>query len=510
MTLAEQDVQAKLIAMGAKPASTDSQIQTMAVSKLSPGVVVPGAVTGSTPSGQGIAPVQTQFQAATGVADAQNKAFLDQQKYLEATKNGTDLTGVSQPGATPSGTAPTAPVAPSGATPMPTAGQIASGAIPGEDPALQAAYDAQGKAIQATQGPIDEQAIRDQAIQKFQTQIDALDRYYATLKSQRQAAETTLGKGRLGSNSAIEARRGLIGSDFGAAQTDKINQNEADIQRGIADQVDAEHNAQVQAILGNARSNADAEIAAKNAAKTKGAQEYIDFLKGAAERKQTAAATAIQNLIAANSNPSDADLKQLATTLGMDVQTIKSQLTSAKATAAETAAKSALKPIIVNGIAYDPTPGPDGTLKALTPGETEKPLVVGGVAYQKQADGSYKAVTPTATEKPLSRVVGKILYTSTDGGLHWAPAQGVKGALPVNKSRTSNNSSTNTSIYEGISKDIAAIMGSDGKVDTAKFPQLRQHVAVTQPKLLTWFDKTYPIKQVMNPEDPTASQYFSK
>lgn len=516
--------EAQLIAMGAKPASTDSMTQTQAVSIKTPGVIVPGAVTGSTPGGQGIAPVPTQIQAITGNnGSAEAQAFLELQKKREmdaAQAAGnmakssagasvaayTDSNGVYHPATTT-----VAPQSPASAAP--TAGQIYSGL--GEDPALAAAYDAQGKLIQDTQAPIDEAAIRANTVAKFQKEIDALDRYYASVKADRIAAETRLNQGRLGVDTAVQARRGLIGSDFGNAATDTINTKSEEIKSAIGQSVDAEKNAQIQSLLRQASVAADSEIAAKQAAKMKGAQDYIDFLKGAAQRKDDRANTAIAALIASGQEADDGTLKTLANTLGMDVSALKAKLTDAKQ-AAETAAAKAAKEStpelkVIDGIGYERQA--DGTYKAVTPGkapEQEKPLVVGGVAYQKQADGSYKAITPTVAPKALTRTVGKVLYTSLDNGVTWAPAQGVKATVPVARTGGGGSSTPQQDVYEGIAADIAAIMGSDGKVDTAKFPQLRQHVAVTQPKLLAWFDKTYPMKQVLNPDDPTAAQLLGK
>lgn len=82
----DPNVQARLIAMGAKPASTNSAIQTAAVSKITPGVVVSGSQTGATPSGQGILSTPTVTQSYTnknGVGQDANQ-FLAQQAERKA------------------------------------------------------------------------------------------------------------------------------------------------------------------------------------------------------------------------------------------------------------------------------------------------------------------------------------------------------------------------------------------------------------------------------------------
>lgn len=57
---------------------------------------------------------------------------------------------------------------------------------------------------------------------------------------------------------------------------------------------------------------------------------------------------------------------------------------------------------------------------------------------------------------------------------------------------------------QAILTDIQAIRGSDGYLDTAKYKQIRENVAVNSPKLLSWFDDTYPPYQYLNPNDPSA------
>lgn len=61
---------------------------------------------------------------------------------------------------------------------------------------------------------------------------------------------------------------------------------------------------------------------------------------------------------------------------------------------------------------------------------------------------------------------------------------------------------------EAVQADMSTIRGSDGYVDTAKYAQIRQNVAVNEPDQLAWFDKTYPPQQVLNPNDQTALRYL--
>lgn len=89
----------------------------------------------------------------------------------------------------------------------------------------------------------------------------------------------------------------------------------------------------------------------------------------------------------------------------------------------------------------------------------------------------------------------------------------VKGTSLVIKGRSTGSGTTppngSTEDRMAIHADIQGIRGTDGYVDTAKFKQIREQVAVDAPELLSWFDKTYSANTgVLNPNDPTARILF--
>lgn len=329
-------------------------------------------------------------------------------------------------------TTPTNPANATGNT-NPTSGEIYKGLLPSGNAELDAAYNAQGELIKKTQEPIDEASIRENTLRKFQSQIDAVNQYYADVKAQRMNAEEDLNRARLGSGAAIQARRGLLGSDFGNAQTDQINANSAKVREQISRQVDSERAAEVQALLGRAQAQADQEIQNKLAAQTKGAQDYITFLEGAASRKDERVNSAIANIVGSGLQLDDTALGTLAQQLGTDLPSLKTRLQSSQASIEkkrkEEEAKNAAKPVEVGGVLYERQT--DGSYKAVTPKAEEKPLVVGGAAYVKQGDGTYKMVTQKEEPKPINRVVNKVLQVSLDNGKTWAPAQQAGSNKPV-------------------------------------------------------------------------------
>ena len=223
--------------------------------------------------------------------------------------------------------------------------------------------------------PVDESAIRQQTLDRFQAEIDALNRVYV----EKRLEEEKIGQGRLGSSTAIQARRGLLGSDFGAAQTEQTQNLNQQIIRGL----DEEKNLRIQNLLGRARSEAQDEIQAKQAARKAGAQEYIDFLAGATERKNQRISSTLQNLLSNKIEVDDTVIAQLAKELGVSAQILKSQYTQAKA--AKDAADLASKP------------------------KTET-FQVNNVLYEKQSDGTYKSVTPTPAQEPREGIIGEYEY----------------------------------------------------------------------------------------------------
>jgi hypothetical protein len=152
--------------------------------------------------------------------------------------------------------------------------------------------------------PVDEESIRQAQMRMFQQQIDATNQIYSGLMQEAQFQ----GQGRLGSQRAISARSGLLGSDFGASQKETVMDYNRQIERGIA----AEQAAKIAAIMGEARSSAATEIREKNQARMQGADAYLKYLAGARERK----ASNLQKLAGAM-------LEQGASPFDMDEQTLK-------------------------------------------------------------------------------------------------------------------------------------------------------------------------------------------
>ncbi len=172
---------------------------------------------------------------------------------------------------------------------------------------------------------VNEDNIRRATLGRFQAEIDATNRVYAD----KIAEAAFQGQGRLGTSRASQARGGLLGSDFGAAQTDKVTAYNTDITNSIRDQ----QMATISAILGKADQASVDEIAAKTKAKQEGADSYIKFLTSSKERKQGKLTELGQALLLQGLSPEDIDpseLQKIATSYGVSEGDIKTSYLTAK------------------------------------------------------------------------------------------------------------------------------------------------------------------------------------
>lgn len=188
------------------------------------------------------------------------------------------------------------------ATPEKTAGQIYD--FGAEDPLLAAALNERTQSARESGNEvIDEEQIRADKLAEMQAEIDAQNAIYAD----KLRVAKVQGRGRLGTSTAIQGRRGLLGSDFGNAQTDTVENSNADIENSLQNELAVK----IAKITSDARTNADTEIAAKRAAKEAGLNDYLTYLQGDKTRKEENTTKVINALIAQGVDPSTMDAKSL-------------------------------------------------------------------------------------------------------------------------------------------------------------------------------------------------------
>ena len=205
----------------------------------------------------------------------------------------------------------------------PTIGQAYAGLIPDQNSDLESAYASQGQMYKDMMNPVDENKIRSDTQARFQAEIDALNRIYAEKKAQERIA----GQGRLGQATAVNARRGLIGSDFGTANIGAVETQN----RQVQDAIDSELGLKLSGIYSKISQDVKSEAEAKLAARQQGAQQYIEFLKGASQRKEDRVNGTIANILGNNVEPDESMFSSIANQLGTSVEDIKARYNTAKA-----------------------------------------------------------------------------------------------------------------------------------------------------------------------------------
>lgn len=210
----------------------------------------------------------------------------------------------------------------------PTIGQTYKSVNAGVPTPYDSELSREGGALKGTADtPVNEDAIRQQTLQMFQAEIDATNGVYAD----KLAEAKTQGLGRLGSTRAISARSGTLGSDFGAAQKDKVVGANNDIEQSINN----EKLAAIAAITGKASQQAATEIAAKRQAQQQGLTSYLAYLSGQADRTKGKLDDLSQTFLSQGVAPSEIDptqLQDIATKYGVSTDDILASYGIAKKT----------------------------------------------------------------------------------------------------------------------------------------------------------------------------------
>jgi hypothetical protein len=146
----------------------------------------------------------------------------------------------------------------------------------------------------ASQG-MSEQDFRNKEMARMQREIDATNAVYAN----KLVRAKELGQGRLGSSTAIQARRGMLGSDFGEA----ITRGTENVNQDIYNSIEAERALAESQIRLGVEQMAKKNFEEARAAKESGFKNYIEFLKGSEEKKQANAEQLANILVAQGIDP---------------------------------------------------------------------------------------------------------------------------------------------------------------------------------------------------------------
>ena len=199
-----------------------------------------------------------------------------------------------------------------------TGGEVWDGSLIGDTESAETIAERERQAELAkiaSRETIDEDQLRTDTEDKFQSEIDAINRMYA----EKMAAAELDAEGRLGSTGAIQARRGLLGSDFGATQKTRIiSANQA-----IFDTIDAQKTNELVGVYKEIEDDIASELLLQEEAIEQGGVDYLAYLTGQDTRRAENINKTIANMINREVEPTEELYIDLASKLGTTVENLK-------------------------------------------------------------------------------------------------------------------------------------------------------------------------------------------
>ncbi len=326
---------------------------------------------------------------------------------------------------------------------------------------------------------VDENKLREDTLAEFQRQIDATNKVYADML----AREVRASQGRTGQDTAIQARRGMLGSDFGAAQSAGVSQTNKELESSVENQ----RLSAINAIMTDARDAAGKRIEEERKLKKEGLEARLAYYKSAAERRQTSATNAAKTLLAQGldiSALSPVDLSRLTQYYGVDVEDIK------YAYAQEKNKPKELTKLGENDVLVDEK----GNIVARgSQGENTVTLNEGQKVYKIDASGEYELVaeggekdTRTSEQKNYDEAVkggydGTFLeFTTKADRTGFTPYQQFTATQTLRKELTQNTASART-----VSQQYGLMQEALNRVVTGETKDLN----ATSQAIITTFNK---------------------
>lgn len=258
---------------------------------------------------------------------------------------------------------------------------------------------------------IDENAIRKSFKDRIQGSIDAINQTYASMLGNAQIR----GRNNQGVSRAINARSGLLGSDFALADEMNLNRANQDVENSI----EAERLGLVQRLLMDAEGKADTSIKEARQSKMDAMDKLMESITTRDTRSAGKASKLAQYLVVSGvksaNEITEADLATIRDTYGVDPATFMSEFDKARTardTLENTLNKDRYKTISDGTQLYDTTTGKiiENT-KNFAPTKGGLSSVLGGTGVtdvydamerianiESKGNGDYKAVGPL-TEK---------------------------------------------------------------------------------------------------------------
>ncbi len=145
---------------------------------------------------------------------------------------------------------------------------------------------------------IDPNQIYQATLARYQAQIDSINNMFNDQLNNSRITNAPTYKAREDQGRIGQVMGGLVGSPMGQAQTNNVQNANAEEQAAAEAIINDKREVAISAVFGKARESAEAELTAKRAAKAKGADELLKFLNEAPTRKKAKLSSVVKSLIA--------------------------------------------------------------------------------------------------------------------------------------------------------------------------------------------------------------------
>lgn len=345
--------------------------------------------------------------------------------------------------------------------------------------------------------PVDEGAIKESVRAENQARIDAINGVYNNLV----AGQEVTNQNNAGRTRAVDARSGLLGSDFGNAQaatTDALGQK-------AIGAINAERASKIDAVYQNIDALANQQIAAAKqeaVGKADAYQKYLTQAQTKAENSLTqlgASGTSYDTLKSENPQA----LQTLKDNTGLSDFEIALKLNASAPAAAKINWQNKIvgDNLVVYGV--NPLTGKSEVHSTPLPAGTNPNTIhfsTDGTIWSESPDGK-TATQIGGSPKVQTKTVNKNSYTSTDGGKTWTHTPGISGPTPGSGGTGGGGGSGKISKAEqsAINQALSHAAGNDGFVSPQDYASAKQDW-IARGGSATLFDTS--MRGLRNPTNP--------
>ena len=181
-------------------------------------------------------------------------------------------------------------------------------------------------------------------MKKFQQEIDALEAERVAARGRIVSQYGQIGEARQGTSTAIQARRGLVGSTFGSQQKSEMATQTQREQDAALAYSSAQYSERKSTLMGNVRTAQADEAKLRLEASQLGSQAKIEEIRGRKTRQDERVSNTIKNLLSMEADTEDEELmNEVAEGLGISVKDLMSKYEGVKAEAEQEAEKLELE-----------------------------------------------------------------------------------------------------------------------------------------------------------------------